>query len=170
MALTAKQEAFVREYLIDLNATQAAIRAGYSAHTAKAIGSENLTKPDVAQAIQEAKASRASATGITAERVLLELSRIAFFDPRTLLNDDGSAKPVNELSDDTAAAIAGLDLQELHTEDGVSGVVKKYKIADKNTALTNALRHLGLLNDKLQLDATVSGTVSYRANIPPRNG
>ncbi|WP_213469940.1 terminase small subunit, partial [Paenibacillus dendritiformis] len=78
MALTAKQKAFVQEYLIDLNATQAAIRAGYSAKTARKIGQENLTKPDIQKAIQEAMDARAKRTEITADRVLQELAKIGF--------------------------------------------------------------------------------------------
>ena len=65
MALTPKQERFVAEYLIDLNATQAAIRAGYSVKTAKQAGSENLSKPDIAKAVQDAQAARAARTEIT---------------------------------------------------------------------------------------------------------
>ena len=68
--LTNKQSSFVVEYLVDLNATQAATRAGYSEKTAKAIGHENLTKPDIAAAIHEAMAGRSEQTAITAEYVL----------------------------------------------------------------------------------------------------
>ncbi|WP_082017872.1 terminase small subunit [Leisingera sp. ANG-Vp] len=85
MALTAKQERFVAEYLIDLNATQAAIRAGYSAKTAHSVGHENLRKPEIAKAIQEAQAKRSEKTGITQERVLQELARIGFADIRKVV-------------------------------------------------------------------------------------
>ena len=68
--LTAKQKLFVAEYLIDLNATQAAIRSGYSEKTAQAIGAENLTKPLIASAIQEAMDKRSAKTEINAEYVL----------------------------------------------------------------------------------------------------
>jgi len=70
MSLTAKQKCFVKEYLIDLNATQAAIRAGYSEKTAKSVGSENMTKPDIQQAIQKEMDVRSKKTEITAEYVL----------------------------------------------------------------------------------------------------
>lgn len=70
MALTAKQQRFVAEYLIDLNATQAATRAGYSAKTARFVGSENLTKPNIAAAIQEAMHAREQRTEITQDYVL----------------------------------------------------------------------------------------------------
>jgi phage terminase small subunit len=70
MALTAKQQRFVAEYLIDLNATQAAQRAGYSERTARSVGSENLTKPDIASAIQAAMKEREERTNITQDYVL----------------------------------------------------------------------------------------------------
>ena len=72
----------------------------------------------------------------------------AYFDPRKLLNDDGSPKPITELDDDTAACLAGLDIQEVYEGSGADrvfvGYVKKYKIADKNSALDKAMKHLGL--------------------------
>jgi len=70
MSLTQKQEAFVAEYLVDLNATQAAIRAGYSEKTAQMIGSENLAKPMVAAAVAAAVAKRSERTNITQDYVL----------------------------------------------------------------------------------------------------
>jgi phage terminase small subunit len=73
--LTAKQDAFVREYLIDLNATQAAVRAGYSAATAYSIGSENLSKPEIQSAIQSALSARAKRTEITADYVLTKIQQ-----------------------------------------------------------------------------------------------
>ncbi|MCY9513302.1 terminase small subunit [Paenibacillus apiarius] len=85
MALTPKQEMFVAEYLIDLNATQAAIRAGYSPRTARKIGQENLTKPDIQRAIQEAMDARSKKTEITAEMVLQHWHDIATADPNELV-------------------------------------------------------------------------------------
>ena len=76
MALTAKQQRFVDEYLVDLNATQAAIRAGYSERTARAIGQENLTKPDIEAAIQAALRDRQARTEITQDTVVEELTKI----------------------------------------------------------------------------------------------
>ena len=75
--LTPKQARFVQEYLIDLNAAQAAIRAGYSAKTARVIGHENLTKPDIAAAIEKAQAERAERAEVTADWVIDELRKIA---------------------------------------------------------------------------------------------
>lgn len=83
--LTPKQRRFVEEYLIDLNATQAAIRAGYSARTARQIGEENLSKPDIASAIQTSMHERAKRTKVTADRVVEELWAIATADPNELV-------------------------------------------------------------------------------------
>lgn len=80
--MTPKQRQFVAEYLVDLNATRAAIRAGYSARTAASIGQENLTKPEIASAIRSAQEARAERTEITADRVLKELAKIGFSDIR----------------------------------------------------------------------------------------
>ena len=76
--MTAKQERFVQEYLVDLNATQAALRAGYSEKTARSIGAENLSKPDIEKAIADALEARRLRTEITQDRVLEELAAIAF--------------------------------------------------------------------------------------------
>lgn len=84
-ALEPRQECFVREYLIDLNATQAAIRAGYSEKTARYIGHENLTKPHIQAAIAKAQQERAERTGITADRALREAWNVAIADARELV-------------------------------------------------------------------------------------
>ena len=80
-SLTSKQQRFVEEYLIDLNATQACIRAGYSSRNADKIGSELLGKTGVSAAVERAKARRAARTEITQDRVLQELAAIGFADP-----------------------------------------------------------------------------------------
>lgn len=87
-AVTPKQQLFVREYLVDLNATQAAIRAGYSAKTARSIGSELLTNPDIAAAVQAAADKRSAKAEITAQAVLQNIQRIA---TRAEADDDWQA-------------------------------------------------------------------------------
>jgi phage terminase small subunit len=150
--LTPRQAMFASEFLASGNATQSAIKAGYSKRTAKAIGAENLAKPAIAATIAEARAKRFARNDVTAERVLQELARIAFFDVRKALNPDGSMKPLDQLDDDTAAVIAGIDIAELRDGDGTPiGVLKKIKIADKLIALDKLARNLGLLQDKLKI-------------------
>lgn len=76
--LTEKQKRFCEEYLVDLNATQSAIRAGYSKKVARSIGAENLTKPDIQQYIEDLRAEQSKRTEITADKVLEELGSVAF--------------------------------------------------------------------------------------------
>ena len=150
--LTPKQKAFVSEYLIDKNATQAAFRAGYSKKTAYSMGQENLKKPEIKRAIQKAMQKREERTEITQDRVLLEYARIAFFDPRKLFRSDGSPKPIEELDTDTAAALAGLEVREEFEGAGENrafmGYTKKYQLANKLGALDSLAKHLGMLDGK----------------------
>lgn len=150
--LTAKQRAFVQEYLIDLNATQAAIRAGYSPSSAQVIASENLSKPIIKDEIDKAMAIRSKRTGITAERVLQELARIAFSDTTRAVsvNSRGSVElmPTDLLSDDDRACIA--EISETTTKDGGSVKVKYH---DKLKALDILAKHLKLTNDTVTLEA-----------------
>ncbi|MFK0377834.1 terminase small subunit [Pandoraea sp. NPDC090278] len=161
--LTKKQQRFVDEYLIDLNATQAAIRAGYSEKTAYAIGAENLSKPQISEAVAERMKDRERRTEITQDRVLQELARIAFFDIRKLYREDGSMKAPHELDDEAAAVLSGVDVTEEFAGSGESrehvGYTKKAKVFDKGSALALAMRHLGMLNDKLQLTLRPKVTV-----------
>ncbi len=154
--MTPKQERFVQEYLIDLNATQAATRAGYSARTANEQGARLLANVSVRLRLQAAMKERAERTHITQDRVLQELARLAFSDLRKAFKDDGSLKLPKEWDDDTAAAMAGVDTTTTSVGGGdeeapLSLTTKKVKVFDKSAALTLAMRHLGLLNDKLEL-------------------
>lgn len=143
---------FVAEYLVDFNATQAAIRAGYSAKSAKQIGSRLLTRDDVKLAVapkrEEAVLERAEAINrmvLSAERTRLEIARIAYFDPRKMFDKDGRPLSITELDDDTAAAVSGLEVSEERDQEGnVVGYVKKWKLADKNSALEKASKIIGL--------------------------
>lgn len=144
MALNERQERFVREYLVDLNATQAAKRAGYSEKTAYSLGQRLLKNVEVQATIQKARTEQMERTEITADRVLQEYARIAFFDPRRLFRDDGKPMNITELDQETAAALAGLDVME-SVEGGVlAGYVKKYRLNNKIQALDALSKHLGL--------------------------
>lgn len=151
--LTAKQQAFVQEYLIDLNATQAAIRAGYSSSSAGAIGDENLKKPEIKEEIDKAMAIRSKRTGITADRVLRELARIAFFDSTVVANVDGRGSvtlmPTDLLDADDRACIS--EISETITKDGGSVKVKYH---DKLKALDILAKHLKLTNETVTLEVS----------------
>lgn len=168
MALNDKQRRFVDEYLKDLNATQAAIRAGYSAKRADSIGYENLRKPEIADAVAERMRARSERTEITQDRVLKELARLAFFDARKMFHGDGSPKAIHDLDDDTAAAIGGLDVVNIGNSEVGIGQVLKYKIADKGAALSHAMRHLGMFNDKL--DVNITNTLAERLARAKKRG
>ena len=167
MALTAKQTAFVQEYLVDLNATQAAIRAGYSKRRAGEIGYQLLQKTTIQAAIQEEMAKRAQRTEITADKVLKEFAKLAFFDPRNLFDDKGNPKDITELDDDTAAALAGLDVvQEVDPDSGTTSYTKRYKLASKQAALDSLGRHLGMFLDRSEVNASVAVTMeSYLEDL-----
>ncbi len=163
MALNNKQRRFVDEYLIDLNATQAAIRAGYSAKTAGQIGDENLKKPEIKQAVADRMKDRETRTEITQDMVLRELAKIGFADIRKAVKwgadlpvvnpDTGEVLIANgvilvsseQLDDDTAAAVSEIS----QTAQGV-----KIKMHDKKAALVDIGKHLGMFVDRV--DATVS--------------
>lgn len=146
--LTAKQATFVAEYLVDLNATQAAIRAGYSADSADVIGSENLGKPEIAEAVERAMEARAARTGVTQDRVVQELARIAFGDMRkvTTWGPAGvSLVDSSTLDDDDAAMVA--EASETTSKEGGSLKVKAH---DKVRALELLGRHLAMFTDKVE--------------------
>ena len=107
--LNSKQLRFIDEYLIDFNATQAAIRAGYSKKTASEQSFALLRKLQIQTAIQAKQKELASRAGITRERIISEIARIAFSDVRKLFNEAGALKPIHQLDDDTAGALAGMD-------------------------------------------------------------
>lgn len=109
LALTPKEERFVEEYLVDCNATQAAIRAGYSEKTARAIGHELLQRPHIQDAIARAKQARSKRTEVTIDRVVRELARIAFFDPRRAYNEKGELLEPHDMPSDVARAIGSYD-------------------------------------------------------------
>lgn len=141
--LTDKQERFVKEYLVDLNATAAARRAGYKDPNK---GRQLVTKSNVAAAIQEEKDKRATRTEITQDRVLLELARIGFFDPRKIFDDAGNPRSINDIDEGTAAAISLMDVETTVSEDGTATYTKKVRFADKLRALELVGKHLGMFN------------------------
>lgn len=161
--LTPRQALFAQEYPVDFNATQAARRAGYASGTAVKIGHKLLLVEHVQAAIREQLEERTKRTHITQDRVLQELAALAFFDVRKLFAADGSPIPINELDDATAAAINGLDVLEQFEGSGENrqfvGAVKKYRVTDKNTALSNVMKHLGMLKETLAVTGANGGAV-----------
>jgi phage terminase small subunit len=154
--LTAKQKRFVEEYLIDLNATQAAIRSGYSVKAARQIGTENIAKPSIAAAIAKATKKVSVITGLTVERTLQELARLAYSDPRKFYDADGKLKPIHQLDDDAAACVAGLEIDEIKADGNVIGYTKKLKYWDKNSALEKSMKYLKMLQPEVAPGPTLN--------------
>ncbi|MBB3010641.1 terminase small subunit [Cupriavidus alkaliphilus] len=155
--LSERHKRFCDEYLIDLNGAAAYQRAGFKAkgNVAEVNSARLLRNAQIKSYLNERNAERQKRTEITADRVLKEMARLAFFDPRRLFRPDGSPLPINELDDETAAALAGLEVLEEyegHGEDRVFvGYTKKYKIADKTANLANLARHFQLFVDKTEV-------------------
>lgn len=144
-----KRKAFVEAFLSNGgNATKAALQAGYSAGGAAKQGYRMSKDPAILSEINKRRAEAAQKLEITSDRVLLEIARLALFDPRKLFDNTGQPIPIQSLDDDTAAALAGLDVHEEYLGTGKDrvfvGYTKKYKIADKNSALEKAAKFLGL--------------------------
>lgn len=149
--LTAKQQRFVEEYLIDLNATQAAIRAGYSPKTANEQGARLLANASVQEAIAKAMAERSRRTGISQDRVIQELARIAFVNPKNIIDfEDASVQP--DVTEDDLACIQSVKVK---TTDGPKGtsMEREVKLNDKMKALEQLGKHLGMFTEKVELDA-----------------
>lgn len=153
MALTDKQEMFCREYLIDLNATQAAIRAGYSAKTANRTASENMSKPDIQSRITELKAKRNEDVSINAEYVLKRLVEIDQMDVLDILKDDGGLKMVHEWPKVWRTTLSGLDILTTVTnfdETTMENILKKIKWPDKVKNLELLGKHIDVMAFKEQ--------------------
>jgi len=156
MALTPKQQLFVKEYLVDLNATQAAIRAGYSKKTARQIGEQNLSKLDIAAEIKKAMDERGKRVEITADRVLQELAKLGFSNMADYVRtqDDGSAYvDLSDLTRDQFAAISEIQVDEYtegRGEEARNVKRVKIKLSDKKSSLELLGKHLKLFTDKIE--------------------
>lgn len=140
------REAFCREYVIDKNGNRAAIAAGFAKTGARQKAWSLLQEPAVQKRIVELTKRLLHKTDITAERVMLELARLAFSDVRGLYDEHGNLKPVHELDDDQAAAIAGLDIETSTSEDGKRSIrTTKVRRTDKTQALQTLARHFKLV-------------------------
>lgn len=151
--MTNKQKRFCEEYLIDLNATQAAIRAGYSPESARQSGSDNMNNPYIRARIDAALAVRSKRTGVNADRVVRELARVAFVNPSDVINMN-SATLKNDATEDDTAAVASVKVKTIPTADG-DGVEREIKLADKLKALELLGRHLGMFTEKVEHSGTI---------------
>lgn len=160
MALTDKQEMFCREYLIDLNATQAAIRAGYSEKTAPTIACENLIKPNVQERIAQLKAERNEQVNIDAAYVLRRLVEIDQMDVLDILKDDGGIKAISEWPKVWRTTLSGFDINTSITnfdETTIENMLKKIKWPDKVKNLELLGKHISVMAFKEQASHELTG-------------
>jgi phage terminase small subunit len=153
-----RHERFAREWVIDHNGTRAAIACGYAEKSAYVQASRLLSNAKVQRFIVRFESERASRLEIRADRVLEELARLAFLDPRKFYNDDGSLKAIHELDQDTAACLAGVEVEKLYEHFGKgqasnTGTTTKIKFHDKGQNLERLGKHLKLFTEKLELSA-----------------
>lgn len=162
--LTMKQRTFVLEYLVDLNATKAAERAGYSKKTAQEQGSRLLSNVMVSAEIAARQSQRFQRLEITADRVLQELALIAFSNMLDYIRvcADGSTRvDFSKLTREQAAAIGEITVEEFmeRTGEGEDGLEKvkrvKFKLNDKRAALVDLGKHLKLFTEKVELGASL---------------
>jgi len=149
-----KQQRFVEEYLIDLNATQAAIRAGYSTSTANEQGARLLVNVSISNAIAKAMAERSKRTGVNQDRVVLELAKIAFGNISDCANLD-TVTVKDAASRDDTAAIASVRIKTFPTKSGELGTEREIRMHDKIRALELLGKHLGMFTDKIKFDAPI---------------
>lgn len=153
-----KHRRFVAEYLVDLNATQAAIRAGYSAKTAEQQGPRLLGNAEIAAAVQAGKARQLEKVDLTATRVLEEIRRLSFADPRSMFDEHGNLRPIHTLTAEQAACIGSMEVvkKNLTAGDGQVDTVIKIKTWDKTRSLEMLAKHFGLLVEKVEIVGEVA--------------
>jgi phage terminase small subunit len=160
--LKPKQQRFVAEYLVDLNASQAAVRAGYSQRNSNVVGPRLLASVGVAAAVAQGLKRLLDKPLSQAERVIAEAVRLANSDVRKLFDEGGRLKAVTDLDDDIASAVASVRVTErkLPGKDGEVEVTKELRFWDKPAALNLLAKYHKLLTEKLEVDAKVAGSVS----------
>lgn len=164
--LTEKQKMFVVEYLVDLNATQAAIRAGYSEKTAYRTGADNLKKPQIQAELEKAMKAREKRTEITQDRVLKELAKIGFADIKDFLSYR-TEKTIVDIDADGTEIIGYKQIVDAKPSEEVDGAVVneisiardgtfKFKLQDKMKALEMMGKHLGMFIEKREINGNIN--------------
>lgn len=164
MILTDKQRRFCEEYVVDWNATRAAIAAGYSKKTARQIATENLSKPYIREYIDEIQKDLSKLTGVTATRNILELKKIAYSSITSFKRDWMTEKEFDSLSEEQLACISDIQYQTRSTKEGTETIVR-FKLHDKQKAIEILNKMLGF-NESDKLDITTNGKdVNQRISI-----
>lgn len=162
-SLTARQARFIDEYLLDLNATQAAIRAGFSARTANRAGPRLLADERIAAAISAAQQARSERTKIDSDWVLARLAAEADADLADLYDEEGGLRPVHEWPEVwRKGLVAGIDVEEIKAEGVVVGVVRKIKISDRIKRIELIGKHVNVqaFREQVEHSGGIAVTVS----------
>jgi phage terminase small subunit len=163
MSLTDRQSRFVDEYLVDLNGTQAAIRAGYAPKRADQQASRLLARKDIADEVALRQAARAERTQIDADWVLTRLSKEATADLADLYDADGSLKPVHDWPLIwRQGLVAGIEVDEIRAGDVVVGQVRKVKLSDRIKRIELIGKHVNVqaFRDQVEQTGVIHFTVS----------
>lgn len=160
--LTDKQEMFCYEYLIDFNATQAAIRAGYSAASASVTGSRNLSNASVSKRLQVLMESRRARVAASADYVLQRLIEIDSLDVADIVDDEGNVLPIKDWTADWRKSIAAIDVSEVKT---ANALVKKIRLPDKLKNLELIGKHIDVSAFREQLKQSNSSPKELVINI-----
>lgn len=153
--MNTRQELFVLEYRKDLNATKAAIRAGYSKKTAGQQGEALLRKPEIAKAVAEATERQLERAELSAARVLEEMRRLGFSNVQDLFDAHGDLKPIQDLTREQAACIASIEvvMKNATAGDGKIDRVLKIKVWDKPKVMEMLGKHFALLTERVKIEA-----------------
>ena len=166
--LTPKQQMFVMEYLVDLNATQAAIRSGYSAKTANEQGARLLANVSVQAALKEAMDERASRVELTADSVLRELRDLVFHNPKNYYDKNGQLLAVKDMPDEVAKTVHSVKILKTEFNASAEGgdvdfepvQTVEVKGIDKLKAIEMSMKHLGILTERIDVGVTVNDVLS----------
>ena len=165
--LTPRQSMFVKEYLVDLNGTQAAIRSGYSPRTANEQAARLLANVNISDAVASGMAKRAAKVEINADYVLARLAEIDRMDVLDIMSDDMALKPVSAWPSSWRRYLSGFDVAEMKDGQDAIGVLKKIKWPDKVKNLELLGKHVGVgaFTEKVQLSGPDSGPVQIGFKI-----
>lgn len=164
MRLTDKQRRFCEEYVIDWNATRAAIASGYSKKTARQIATQNLSKLYIREYIEDIQKDLSKLTGVTATRNILELKKIAYSSITSFKSDWMTEKEFDNLSEEQLACISDIQYQTKTTGETTETIVK-FKLHDKQKAIEILNKMLGF-NESDKLDVTTNGKdINERVSI-----
>lgn len=167
--MTEQRKRFADKYFETLNGTQSAIYAGYSESTARVQASQLLDDEEIQQYLSTLRKEYQEKTGINKESVLNEYRKIAFSDIRKILTVDGGLKSIDEIDDETAGAIAGIESMDVLGEEGEKfGTNRKIKLHDKLRALEALSKHLGLFEkDNEQSKPNTQNIINLGSGIKP---